>query len=725
MIFKNWVLQNFPFLEDDFDALTDYELFCKMIEYMKKSLEKLSDYQKQIDEFSAKLDEFQHYFDDLDIQEEVDKKLDEMAESGELTDIIAQYLQLAGVLAYNTLDDLENAENIVNGSICMILGKDTYNDGKTAYYKIRAILNTDVIDGDNIIGIVNDNNLVGEKIINYNEQLIKAFEKEQNLYLSAFFESDSDISSYIYLSNNGKSFTRASNIPWNQVRDVDMIFYNNKFYAITTQTTGDTSIADLYVSENLENWSRKALYIDFNQPSTYRNYPCEWFVDTNGDVYLSGAYQVGTMTDSVTGDTLRDFRIYVVKVLNMDFDNFELDEPVILSNLNYNLIDPHITKKNDTYYMFAKKEGNDSNYNVGTIQTITSLDLSTWTKISNTISSLGNYRFEGASVVKIDNTYYMYLDNYNGGLGGGMFYITSNDLSVWSNPAPLECGGYPVRHGSIRKIEGIGQKIASAYSETNSNDYVNQKRKNIILPKIDSNNSNKYIEIGTFNILQDYSSFKVELSIKDIENDSYDSLLIIDITKKGENLSSNIEEKLYKFHGSNLFSLVKISNYQFKLYLNTTNFTSTTPSIVINNIIARNTNISFNENMAFITSLPSGTVTTPLKSNLYLSNSNTFRIEGINTFASETSITATFSTSTAWSSFSCIMMARSHCILFYAQMNGTHEISTYGAYDLTGRGTSYTTTINNNKITISGLSAYDEYILYINDSTSGKILFTK
>ena len=80
MIFRNWVLQNFPFLEDDFDALTDYELFCKMVEYMKKSLEKVAGFQKDIDAFTIKLDEFQHYFDNLDIQEEVNNKLDEMYE---------------------------------------------------------------------------------------------------------------------------------------------------------------------------------------------------------------------------------------------------------------------------------------------------------------------------------------------------------------------------------------------------------------------------------------------------------------------------------------------------------------------------------------------------------------------------------------------------------------------------------------------------------------------
>lgn len=36
MICKNAVLRNFPVLEDDFDALTDYELFSKMVGYVKR-----------------------------------------------------------------------------------------------------------------------------------------------------------------------------------------------------------------------------------------------------------------------------------------------------------------------------------------------------------------------------------------------------------------------------------------------------------------------------------------------------------------------------------------------------------------------------------------------------------------------------------------------------------------------------------------------------------------
>ena len=29
--FKLWVLQNFPFIEEDFDALTNYEIMCKIV----------------------------------------------------------------------------------------------------------------------------------------------------------------------------------------------------------------------------------------------------------------------------------------------------------------------------------------------------------------------------------------------------------------------------------------------------------------------------------------------------------------------------------------------------------------------------------------------------------------------------------------------------------------------------------------------------------------------
>ena len=156
--FKFFALQNFPFIEEDFDTLKNYELMCKIVEYIKKNIVPV------VDEHSEQIDNLLNWFDNLDVQEEIDNKLDEMAESGELADIIAQYLQLAGVLAFDTLDDLVNAENIVSGSICRTLGTESLNDGYGNFYKIREIENTDVVDGVNLVAIANYNNLVAEKI---------------------------------------------------------------------------------------------------------------------------------------------------------------------------------------------------------------------------------------------------------------------------------------------------------------------------------------------------------------------------------------------------------------------------------------------------------------------------------------------------------------------------------------------------------------------------------
>lgn len=164
MIFRNFVLKNFPFLEDDFDALTDYELFCKMVEYMKKSLEHIESYDSQFVDFNNRLSAMENYFNNLDVQEEINNKLDEMAENGELTDIIAQYLGLAGLLTFNNVDDMKTANNLVNGSITKTLGYSTIQDNGGGYYKIRNITNDDVVDDVFIISLYNEN-LVAELII--------------------------------------------------------------------------------------------------------------------------------------------------------------------------------------------------------------------------------------------------------------------------------------------------------------------------------------------------------------------------------------------------------------------------------------------------------------------------------------------------------------------------------------------------------------------------------
>lgn len=170
--FKFFCLTNFPFIEEDFDALTYYELLCKVVEYLNKVIDTANAIGTQTEELTNAFNELKsyvdNYFNNLDVQQEINNKLDQMAESGQLTDIIAQYLQLAGVLAYDTVEDMKSATNLVNGSICKTLGFYNYNDCGGAFYKIRNITNTDVVDNMFLFALKNKSSLVAELIINNN-----------------------------------------------------------------------------------------------------------------------------------------------------------------------------------------------------------------------------------------------------------------------------------------------------------------------------------------------------------------------------------------------------------------------------------------------------------------------------------------------------------------------------------------------------------------------------
>ena len=138
--------------------------FCNYLE--KTVIPTINNNGLAVEELQAKYIELKsyvnNYFENLDVQEEINNKLDDMAESGELADIIAQYLSLAGLLVYNTVDDLKGADNVAIGSICKTLGFNSANDGGASYYKIREVLNSDTVDEKAIISITGSETLIAE-----------------------------------------------------------------------------------------------------------------------------------------------------------------------------------------------------------------------------------------------------------------------------------------------------------------------------------------------------------------------------------------------------------------------------------------------------------------------------------------------------------------------------------------------------------------------------------
>ena len=185
-----------------------------------------------VNENAEAIIELQNYLKNLDLQDYVDNKLDEMAESGQLTDIIAQYLQLAGLLCFNTKADLKAAQNLVDGSFAKTFGTSTYNDGYGYFYKIRTLINTDVIDDDNLLALTEYPTLVAEKIpdATINGLVTDVTNIKANL-------DDLNNKNYRKMILIGDSFCEQNSdgditkFFWEYLRDALGLTQNNNFYA--------------------------------------------------------------------------------------------------------------------------------------------------------------------------------------------------------------------------------------------------------------------------------------------------------------------------------------------------------------------------------------------------------------------------------------------------------------------------------------------------------------
>ena len=104
--FCAYVLNNFPLIEQWFDGLTNYEIMCKLAGYVKE----LADNQNELSDEVQKLIEWTQ---NLDLQDEVDNKLDEMAEDGTLAEIINQEI-------FNELNTKVQSDNLKVNDECKI-----------------------------------------------------------------------------------------------------------------------------------------------------------------------------------------------------------------------------------------------------------------------------------------------------------------------------------------------------------------------------------------------------------------------------------------------------------------------------------------------------------------------------------------------------------------------------------------------------------------------------
>lgn len=108
--FKFWCQKVLPAVYDD--SLSYYELLCKVVKYLNEVIENSNvmgnDLRNLHNAYVSLQDWVNHYFDNLDIQEEINNKLDKMVEDGTLTDAIARYSKMVE-------EAIEQQQIVLNG----------------------------------------------------------------------------------------------------------------------------------------------------------------------------------------------------------------------------------------------------------------------------------------------------------------------------------------------------------------------------------------------------------------------------------------------------------------------------------------------------------------------------------------------------------------------------------------------------------------------------------
>lgn len=265
--FKWFVLENFSFIEADFDALTEWQLFCKLGKEMNKIINSENILGSQMENVTNAFIELQNfvnnYFANLDVQEEINNKLNQMAEDGTLQNIIYQYIQLQALFCYDTVNDMKNATNLISGSYVKTYGFYEKNDGGGAFYKIREITNQDVVNEMNIIALTNTNNLIAELQINI-VNVLQFGAKGDN-------ETD-DTLVFQTASNYASSYNLEFYVP-NKIFLIDTITLNNiKYINIEGEINfvDDTKILNIFESTTM--------------------YACNIYINTvnNGTIIMKG-----------------------------------------------------------------------------------------------------------------------------------------------------------------------------------------------------------------------------------------------------------------------------------------------------------------------------------------------------------------------------------------------------------------------------------------------------
>lgn len=140
--FRYWCQKVLPLVYDD--SLSYYEMLCKVVDYLNKTMEDVETLEGDVTNLHKAYVQLQNYvnnyFSSLDVQEEINKKLDEMAKDGTLASALSNY----ALRIYDNVNDMRSGNNHLGDKVATINYYD--NDKGGAFYLITNETPDDILN---------------------------------------------------------------------------------------------------------------------------------------------------------------------------------------------------------------------------------------------------------------------------------------------------------------------------------------------------------------------------------------------------------------------------------------------------------------------------------------------------------------------------------------------------------------------------------------------------
>ena len=327
--FRFWCQKVLPLVYDD--SLSYYELLCKVVEYLNNTIKAMDEsivniqnlYQGYIElqnyvnynmndienYLNHTVDELEGYiqsndseirnfinktintletyintyFSSLDVQNEINNKLDAMFADGTLDMAIARYIQEC-VIVFKNVDEMKHSKKILNGVACRTLGYYSPNDGGGSLYIIRASKPDETDNGGTVI--LCDNGLIAELVIEGGCITPRQFGAkgdgvtDDTLPLQKSINTAFELNQTLFIPSGKFKITKGLTIPSSSLASADISNMN-----ITGNGMKNTIITCDFSTDKTES----ALYLEYSSKITISNFSIigNWKAKSGIEIYGS------------------------------------------------------------------------------------------------------------------------------------------------------------------------------------------------------------------------------------------------------------------------------------------------------------------------------------------------------------------------------------------------------------------------------------------------------